>query len=139
MTKKFKETIIEMIQKLDDLFQEYEVLYDWQSSVYDAFMEGAMSNEAKHIKFDRYPEDGEEELVRNKFSEIVSVVKSFEPVANFGGEGMGDKYWCVYEFTSHEGETVYVKFYGWYQSYNGSTYTDYMFVTPKEKTVIVYE
>lgn len=136
---KLKVIIADMIQNLDELFKEYEVLYDWQYTVYDAFMEGCMSGEAEHIKFDREVDETEKELVCNKFSEIVSVVKLFKPVASFGGEGKGDQYWCVYEFVGHQGEVAYVKFYGWYQSYNGSEYSDYKFVTPQEKTVVVYE
>ena len=57
---------------------------------------------------------------------------------NFGGEGMGDEYWSVYSFFQGE-EKVYVKFSGWYQSYNGAEYTDWFFVEPKQKTITVYE
>ena len=57
---------------------------------------------------------------------------------NYGGEGMGDQYWSVYSFTK-DGETVYCKFDGWYQSYNGAEFNERLWVTPKEKTVTVYE
>lgn len=59
-------------------------------------------------------------------------------VDSFGGEGMGDDYWSVYSFFKGE-EKVYVKFHGWYQSYNGAEYTDWFFVEPKQKTITVYE
>lgn len=57
---------------------------------------------------------------------------------SFGGEGMGDEYWSVYSFFRGE-EKVYVKFNGWYQSYNGADYTEWLFVEPKQKTITVYE
>lgn len=55
-----------------------------------------------------------------------------------GGEGQGEEYWTVYSFTKN-GETVYIKFDGYYQSYDGSTYDDWSFVTPVQKTITVYE
>jgi hypothetical protein len=58
---------------------------------------------------------------------------AFEHTECFGGEGMGDQYWSVYKFTgAEESNFLYVKFNGWYQSYNGSEYTDWFFVKPKE-------
>jgi len=54
-----------------------------------------------------------------------------------GGEGEGDDYYVVTSFTK-DSETVYVKFQGWYQSYNGSEYTEWFFVEPKEVTVTQY-
>lgn len=57
---------------------------------------------------------------------------------SFGGEGMGDEYWSVYSFSQGE-EKVFVKFSGWYQSYNGAEYTEWLFVEPKQKTITVYE
>ncbi|HET8685600.1 MAG TPA: hypothetical protein VFM18_02910, partial [Methanosarcina sp.] len=53
----------------------------------------------------------------------------------YGGEGQGDDYWTVVEFSSGDAK-VNVKFDGWYQSYNGSEYTEWFFVVPKEVTVI---
>lgn len=61
-----------------------------------------------------------------------------EFVDHYGGEGQGDQYWTVYKFTKG-GEELYVKFYGWYASYDGATYQDYRFVQPKQKMVTVYE
>lgn len=51
---------------------------------------------------------------------------------------MGDEYWSVYSFTDGK-ETVYIKFDGWYQSYNGSEFTEWFFVEPKQKTVTIFE
>jgi hypothetical protein len=52
----------------------------------------------------------------------------------YGGEGMGDAYWAVYSFTRYD-EKVYVKFDGYYQSYNGAEYNEHFFVEPKQVTV----
>lgn len=56
---------------------------------------------------------------------------------NYGGEGMGEEYWTIYKF-SRGNEEVYVKFDGSYQSYDGSTYDSWFFVTPKQVTVTQY-
>lgn len=65
---------------------------------------------------------------------------SFEQIADYGGEDMGSEYWTVYKFTDKAtGEEVYIKFDGWYQSYNGAEYTGCFVVQPKEKMVTVYE
>jgi hypothetical protein len=63
---------------------------------------------------------------------------TFECVADYGGEGMGDNYYSVYSFTK-DNETVYVKFQGWYESYVGAGFSEWFFVEPKEKTITVYE
>lgn len=57
---------------------------------------------------------------------------------NYGGEGQGDDYWSVYAFTWGD-EKVYVKFSGWYASYNGAEFTEWFFVEPKEKVITVFE
>ena len=64
---------------------------------------------------------------------------SYSNVANHGGEGQGEDYWSVYQFTDNKTkEQVYVKFDGWYQSYNGSEFDEWYFVVPKEVMVTVY-
>ena len=62
----------------------------------------------------------------------------FQYEASYGGEGQGDDYWSVYSF-SRDDETVYVKFSGWYASYNGSEFSEWFFVKPQEKVFTVYE
>ena len=62
---------------------------------------------------------------------------SAEHQTNHGGEGEGDSFWSVYKFTQGE-VTVFVKFDGSYQSYNGSEYDSWYFVEPKEVTVTEY-
>jgi hypothetical protein len=54
---------------------------------------------------------------------------SFKHEENYGGEDMGSEYWSVYSFTNGT-ETVYVKFDGYYQSFDGSTYECFDFVKP---------
>lgn len=62
----------------------------------------------------------------------------FYQVDTFGGEDQGSNYWTVYHFTKGD-ESVYIKFHGWYASYDGAEYEGFNVVTPKEKTVMVYE
>lgn len=61
----------------------------------------------------------------------------FKSVDGYGGEGKGDDYWSVYEFTKN-GVSVFVKFYGSYSSYVGSEYEDFCFVNPVTVTKIEY-
>lgn len=56
---------------------------------------------------------------------------------SYGGEGKGDEYWSVYKFSKVD-ETVYVKFDGWYASYNGAEFSKWFFVEPKEVKVIEF-
>lgn len=60
-----------------------------------------------------------------------------ESVDSYGGEGQGDTYYNVYEFSDGK-ECVFVKFNGWYQSYNGSEYQEWFFVEPVEVTSTEY-
>lgn len=61
-----------------------------------------------------------------------------ELVDNYGGEDMGSDYYAVHKFTRSD-ESVYIKFWGWYASYDGAEYQDFSVVTPKEKMVVVYD
>lgn len=87
-----------------------------------------LSEDDKESFMDGY---GPEELFDN---ELITVTN----VDSYGGEDMGSDYWAVYSF-SRDNETVFIKFYGWYASHNGSEYQGYKFVTPQEKTITVYE
>ena len=58
-------------------------------------------------------------------------------VEDFGGEDMGSTYYAVHKFTRGD-ETVFIKFYGYYASYNGADYEGFTFVTPQQKMVTVY-
>jgi hypothetical protein len=61
----------------------------------------------------------------------------YEHVDNHGGEGKGEDYWSVHKFT-HGTESVYVKFSGSYQSYDGSDYDEWFFVVPKTVEVVQF-
>lgn len=93
------------------------------SEILDSFFESSALN---------YLDD--EDAAKEFQDKADALCVQFEFKDNFGGGGMGEDYWSVYVFTDGD-ETVYVKFDGWYQSYNGSEYTDWSFVQPKEVTV----
>jgi len=60
-------------------------------------------------------------------------------VDQHGGEGEGEDYYSVYEFGIKDTEEkVFVKFQGWYQSYNGYEFNEWFFVEPKEVVVTEY-
>ena len=59
---------------------------------------------------------------------------TYTHVDSYGGEGMGEEYWSVYSFNNDD-ELVYVKFDGYYASYNGADFSRWFFVEPKEVVV----
>lgn len=63
---------------------------------------------------------------------------TFENVDRYGGEDQGSNYWSVYSFSDGM-QVVFIKFDGWYASYEGSTYEEFFEVTPVEKTITVFE
>jgi hypothetical protein len=69
---------------------------------------------------------------------VSGTIMKIEHQDNYGGEGQGEEYWSVYKFTDGTNET-YVKFDGWYQSYNGSEFSEWFFVNPVVKQVTFYE
>ena len=76
-------------------------------------------------------------------SDVICTFKSsceleFHHQDNQGGEGQGEDYWSVYKFTNGTDE-AYVKFQGWYASYNGAEFTEWFFVELKQKMITVYE
>lgn len=81
--------------------------------------------------YDGYLEGESREVFQNLQNQGVE----FKHEDSYGGEGMGDQYWSLYSFTNKEGEKVHVQFDGWYQSYNGSEFTEWFFVEPKQVTV----
>ena len=66
---------------------------------------------------------------------------TIEQIEQFGGEGKGDEYWYIYKITElNSGEYCYIKYEGYYNSWNGTTWIDECyFVKPVEKTIVVYE
>lgn len=69
--------------------------------------------------------------------ELKNIGINFYVIDSYGGEGKGDEYWSVYQFSDKENIT-YVKFDGYYQSYCGATFNEWYFVEPKEVTVVKY-
>jgi len=63
---------------------------------------------------------------------------TFEEVDRYGGEDQGSDYWSVYSFTNGM-EAAFIKFDGWYASYEGSTYDSFYEVQAVEKTITVFE
>ena len=60
-----------------------------------------------------------------------------EFVTQVGGEEEGRDYYSVYKFTK-DSETIYIKFQGWYESYNGSEYEHFYFAEPTQVMTTVY-
>lgn len=52
-----------------------------------------------------------------------------------GGEGQGEDYYVVWYFPKVD---VYIKFYGYYQSYDGSEYEGFEHVEPEEVLITIY-
>ena len=108
-----------------------------------AFFEKAHKDTVNHFFWsnahNRSAEDRliRKEEVRSDFGELIGKGITFENVDFYGGEGKGDEYWSVYEFSLGE-EICWVKFNGWYSSYNGSEYGEFFFVEPKEVVVTRY-
>lgn len=69
--------------------------------------------------------------------DFITLGVSHEVVDNYGGEGMGDQFYAVWEFTRGD-ETVYYRFDGWYASHYGAEYHNYFEVKPKEVTRVEY-
>lgn len=67
-----------------------------------------------------------------------TTITSFEEVDSYGGEGKGEDYWIVYKFVSVNNEVAYVKFNGYYYSYDGANYNNWFFVEPKQVMVTRY-
>ncbi len=62
---------------------------------------------------------------------------NFELVDRYGGEDQGSDYWSVYSFTDGM-QVVFIKFDGYYASYDGSTYEEFYEVTAVEYTSTMF-
>lgn len=58
-------------------------------------------------------------------------------VDDYGGEDMGSSYYAVHKFT-RDGEEVFIRFRGFYASYDGADYEGFDQVFPREVTKIEY-
>ena len=80
----------------------------------------------------------DEDIVVEFKKQLTEAKIDFELVDNYGGEDQGSDYWSVYSFTDGM-QVVFIKFDGWYASYEGSTYKEFYEVQPVEKTITVFE
>lgn len=71
----------------------------------------------------------------DSFSDFEGVTQ--EQLDHYGGEDMGAEYYSIYSFTK-DGETVYIRFDGYYTSYNGADYQGFKFVKPTPVQRIEY-
>jgi hypothetical protein len=70
-----------------------------------------------------------------KFEDIKITVTHLD---NYGGEGQGENFWSVYQFTRRGEEALYIQFQGYYMSYDGATFHEYFFVEPRQVMVTQY-
>lgn len=105
-----------------------EVLGTEENGILRSFFYSEISNDAKNYDSD--------EIIEFRL-ELAKKNLKFKYLDNYGGEDCGSEYWSVYEF-SLGNESAIVKFNGWYQSYNGSEYTDWFFVKAVPKTGFDY-
>lgn len=70
--------------------------------------------------------------------EMIDAGFTWEYTTGKGGEGQGEVYYTVYNFTK-DGMSFFVMFDGAYYSYDGATFEEWRFVQPKQKTITVYE
>lgn len=97
----------------------------------DNFFHSDMEDE-----FSKYDSEEQTEAIAAFMREEIC----FEHQDNYGGEGQGEDYWSVYKFTDKNSkEECWVKFDGFYQSYNGSEFNEWFFVTPVERMVTFYK
>lgn len=95
--------------------------------------------ELKAALVEHYGEGDVDEFAFEEKGDIPGI-GSFKEVEQEGGEGEGDHWHSVKYFPDHD---IYIEVYGSYSSDNGVDFWDgwsMLFqVTPKEKTIIVYE
>lgn len=96
-------------------------------------IQSSMFNEDFSVEFSKWDSDEESEF-KSK-AQFLGI--DMESVDHYGGEGQGEEYWTVWKFTKGT-EEVYFKFQGYYQSYDGATYNEYILVEPKEVLVTQY-
>lgn len=119
---------------LKDLLKGYFDRNEWDA-------ETAMQGESLWGYVPYTPKGGEPSGYWKSNFEVFAEINGIDQptmVDDYGGEDMGSTYYAVHKFTRGD-ETVFIKFYGYYASYNGADYEGFVFVTPKEKTVVVYE
>ena len=64
----------------------------------------------------------------------------YKGVDSYGGEGECSNFYSVILIRNPDDhdEQYYIKFQGWYASYDGAEYHNWSFVEPKQKTITIY-
>ncbi len=64
----------------------------------------------------------------------------YKGVDSYGGEDQGSDFYSVILIRNPDNhdEQYYIKFQGWYASYDGAEYHNWSFVEPKQKTITTY-
>lgn len=111
-----------LIDKINALLVEVD------EDIKDAFHGGDIMTE---------PNKWEDSIVEFK-KQLTEANINFNLEDRYGGENQGSDYWSVYSFTDGM-QVIFIKFDGWYASYEGSTYEEFYEVQPVEKTITVFE
>ena len=119
-----------LYQTVVDIFDSFE------KGERDAIIEMFFSGRYDRRQVERWCSDDNYWVEFHKTVDDRGVIISYDD--RKGGEGQGEEYWVVYSFQS-QCETVYIKFNGYYQSYEGATFDEFYQVIPKQKTITVYE
>ena len=87
--------------------------------------------------------DCEELMYEGRYTkdwEPTTIPFEYKGVDSYGGEGQGSDFYSVIHIRNPDNhdEQYYIKFQGWYASYNGAEYESWYFVEPKQKTITVY-
>jgi hypothetical protein len=106
-----------------------ELLAETDTEVKDEFHGG---------EFDSTCYDWDYESVKEFKKQLAENKIGFKLEDRYGGEDQGSDYWSVYSFSDGM-QVVFIKFNGWYASYDGSTYEEFYEVKPVEKTITVFE
>ena len=90
-------------------------------------------------EIEKWIEDKETDLMHQESHlEAMPEGWSRKVVEHYGGEGEGELYYTVYRFDNGN-LSLYVRFNGWYQSYEGSEYDSHEEVVPVQETVTVFK
>lgn len=83
-----------------------------------------------------FSEDISYQYISGSLDEVeAKLIEGMKMEDSYGGEGMGEDYWVVWYFPNLG---IWVKFSGWYQSYDGAEYEGIYLVEPREVTVTKY-
>lgn len=93
-------------------------------------------SEVKWYRESEYFGDEEHAEFLDAFEALGDV--TIEVAEHHGGEGLGEDYYCVYEFSKGD-DKAYLKFDGWYASHYGSEFQAVFLVEPRQKVITVYE